>query len=293
MEFVLDELAPGKLSDKEAKALGAIIWEVLPTGQWLSRHGWRVEEACPRCEEADDLVHALAGCVLDGPEAHTMARREWQEALCPGSAIEPDIIVDDVAFRVREYVNGVEMPVGTIRFRAELKVFTDGSAKDIGKRFGRSSGSAVQVLPDGTSVAIIAAVQQGWQQSAISGEVLGLALLGHVLARGQPADTEHQAGSVRVGVDCQAVISAFFEYRRGWDLRKFPHAGSSATTVWRRSASYIRSPLTSGRRTPDVQAGTTTGKVMTSRMSSPSEPSRGLPPQHGRGSNSSGPGTSC
>ena len=48
VEFVLDELAPGKLSDKETKALGAIVWEVLPTGQWLSRHGWRVEEACPR-----------------------------------------------------------------------------------------------------------------------------------------------------------------------------------------------------------------------------------------------------
>ena len=169
----------------------------------------------------------MAGCVLDGPEAHLAARREWREALCLSEVKEPEIIVDDVAFRVREYINGVEVPFGTIRFRSDLKVFTDGSAKDIGERFGRSAGSAVQVLPDGTAVAIIAAVPLGRPQSAISGEVMGLGLLGNVLARGQPDDTEHLDEAVRVGVDCQAVITAFFQHRRGWDLRKFPTQESS------------------------------------------------------------------
>ena len=237
-------------------------------------------------------MHVLAGCVLDGPEAHTMARREWQEALCPGTAIEPEIIVDDVAFRVREYINGVEMPVGTIRFRADLKVFTDGSATDVGKRFGRSAGSAVQILPDGSSVAIIAAVPLGRSQSAIAGEVMGLALLGLVLARGQPDDTEHQDGCV-----CKSVWTARRSLRPscstggGGTFASSPTQVSSGTPAWTPSASSTRLLGTFGRRTPDVKDGTRIGRVMTSRNGSLSEPSRGLPPTRGHGSSSSAPGT--
>ena len=58
VEFVLDELAPGKLSDREAKAFAAILWEVLPTDQWLSRHGWKVDGACPRFEDPEDLTRS-------------------------------------------------------------------------------------------------------------------------------------------------------------------------------------------------------------------------------------------
>ena len=81
LPFLLDELKPGKLPASAAKSLGAIAWGVLPTGDWLSRHGWQCMGMCPICNEPDDTVHVLFGCAAERPDAHRQAKEEWRHAL--------------------------------------------------------------------------------------------------------------------------------------------------------------------------------------------------------------------
>ena len=76
IEFILDSLRHSQLPVAAVKASGAVVWGVLPTADWLSRHGWRNPGVCPWREEADDAAHALDGCVDSAPEAHRIARGE-------------------------------------------------------------------------------------------------------------------------------------------------------------------------------------------------------------------------
>ena len=69
------------------------------------------------------------------------------------------------------------------------------------------------------------AVPRHMPQSAVSGEMLAIALLSMVLDRGQPDGDEHFRGSVTCLADCSAVISMFRRWSAGRDLRNFPYAG--------------------------------------------------------------------
>ena len=68
LEFILEQLGPGKLQPASAKALAALTWGVLQTPERLSRHGWRNPGRCPLCQRPWDAAHLLFGCTAaEGP----------------------------------------------------------------------------------------------------------------------------------------------------------------------------------------------------------------------------------
>ena len=42
----------------------AKLWNVLPTSEWLARHGWQTAPFCV-CGEVDDMAHRMGGCFLE------------------------------------------------------------------------------------------------------------------------------------------------------------------------------------------------------------------------------------
>ena len=42
----------------------AKLWNVLPTSEWLARHGWQTATFCV-CGEVDDMAHRMGGCFLE------------------------------------------------------------------------------------------------------------------------------------------------------------------------------------------------------------------------------------
>ena len=82
--FELDDVGPidnsfivdangGSLPVASKRTLLAATWGTLPSGLWLSRHGWEVPAECPRCGQPDGLAHTLHGCQAAAPEAHKAA----------------------------------------------------------------------------------------------------------------------------------------------------------------------------------------------------------------------------
>ena len=151
IEFILDSLRPNQLPAVAAKTLGAVVWGVLPTADWLCRHGWRNPGVCPRCDEADDAAHVMFGCVAQAPDAHRIARSEWKEALAVGVHPEPQVELDLTRYVVTEYIDGCLVAPGTVRFRAGLRTYTDGSADNAGTRFATAAAAVVQLGEDGRS----------------------------------------------------------------------------------------------------------------------------------------------
>ena len=125
-----------------------MLWGVIPTPRWLSRRSRKVQSTCCRCDEPDDLKHLLLGCFIEAPEARPAALRDWRLALVGTGLEEPQPLRDDKSYIIREFMNGIPMPHGSIRFERETPAATDGSAKFVGTRFAVSSGSAVQIGRD-------------------------------------------------------------------------------------------------------------------------------------------------
>ena len=139
----------------------------------------------------------------------------------------PRIVVNGETFLVQEFVNGFKMKPGTVRFRPDYKTYTDGSAAFMGSPFANAAGAVVQVAPDGSFQVVAAACPAGGLQSAISGEMLGMELLGMVLARGLPeSECPHEARSVHNVADCTAVIKTFRKAAAGRPADGFLFEGS-------------------------------------------------------------------
>ena len=114
---------------------------------------------------------------------------------------------------------------GSLRFAAMSKTHTDGSADFAGFRFATSPGSVVQRLLDGTFKAACVAVARHRCQVAVAGEMLGLELLGGILARGTPEGLPHEPASILNMADCSSVITTFQRHRCGREARTFPYTG--------------------------------------------------------------------
>ena len=85
----------------------------------------------------------------------------------------------------------------------------------------------MQLGLDGKSFkAVSIAVAPGLPQSAVSGEMTAVQLLGVVLARGRPDGRPHDAGSIANRADCAAIIATFRRFRGGRGDRHFPFAGT-------------------------------------------------------------------
>jgi hypothetical protein len=76
-EVVAEMATKGSTTNDIKRVLAAITWDVLPTGLWMSRHGWEVEVVCGACGRTDDLRHALGGC----GRAETLDMNRWKTAL--------------------------------------------------------------------------------------------------------------------------------------------------------------------------------------------------------------------
>ena len=114
------------------------------------------------------------------------------------------------SFLIHEFIDGFTVAPGTVRFRPGCKTYTDGSAAYMGCSFANAAGAVVQVAPDGSFSVVAAACPAGALQSASSGEMLGMELLGMVRARGLPeGNGPHEMRSVHNVADCSAVISTF------------------------------------------------------------------------------------
>ena len=114
---------------------------------------------------------------------------------------------------------------GSLRFAAMSKTHTDGSADFAGFGFATSPGSVVQRLLDGTFKAACVAVARHRCQVAVAGEMLGLELLGGILARGTPEGLPHEPASILNMADCSSVITTFQRHRCGREARTFPYTG--------------------------------------------------------------------
>ena len=128
---------------------------------------------------------------------------------------------------MQEWVNGALVEPGTVRFDPDLPTYSDGSADFPGTRFANSAAAVVQLGADGKSFkAVSIAVAPGMPQSAVSGEMTAVQLLGIVLARGRPDGLPHGAGGLANHADCAAVIATFRRHRGGrvgkagsWEIR--------------------------------------------------------------------------
>ena len=151
VDFVLASLRPGKLPPSSVRTLGALIWGVLPTAEWLGSYGWRNPGRCVVCEGADATAHVLFGCAAVRPDAHRIARDEWRRALAAGKRPEPKVAALPSHYVISEFVNGVAVPPGPVKFLAGRPTHPDGSADFMGTRFANAAAAVVQLGEDGRS----------------------------------------------------------------------------------------------------------------------------------------------
>ena len=57
------------------RRLLAKLWQVLPTADWLNRHGWQISPQC-LCGELDNEAHRLGGCFLTIDSGRWAGRRQ-------------------------------------------------------------------------------------------------------------------------------------------------------------------------------------------------------------------------
>ena len=96
-----------------------------------------------------------------------------------------------------------------------------------GTRFAIAAGAAVQFTADGIMLVIRGPVPQHLPQSAVSGEAWAITLMSRILCRGTEDGQDLGRHSVKVGVDCKAIIAGYEAHCRRDRLsgKSFPYAG--------------------------------------------------------------------
>ena len=92
---------------------------------------------------------------------------------------------------------------GSVRLVAGTPVYLDGSADCPGTYFATASSAIVQILERGKIRAWQLPLDRAHPQSALSAEMLAVAKLAEIIARGFE---EQQDGQVPIYIDCKAVI---------------------------------------------------------------------------------------
>ena len=205
------------------KAVAAIMWGTLPTGEWLSQHSWKVPPLCPKCDCRDGILHTIVGCPVDQAASVVGARSDWQKALCCGEVTEP-VREDDSERKLQGFINGFAVHPSEIHFEEDGELFTDGSCKYVSMRFAGASGAVVQFTADGTELALAGCVPSHLPQSAVCGEGWAVDLLSLGIRNGKADGSPHRPGSLTVWADCEAMIKGFVN-SRALRLTSFPYEG--------------------------------------------------------------------